>query len=71
MTVEKVGRSPSAADAAMGLVEGNPVYGSIMERRPEALADIKAAVARNIAAELGERPVRSALRAHVFTGVRP
>ncbi|MGH7535772.1 MAG: class I SAM-dependent methyltransferase [Gemmatimonadales bacterium] len=70
-TVEKVGRSPSAADAAIGLVEGNPVYGSIMERRPEALADIKAAVARNIAAELGDHPVRSALRAHVFTGVRP
>src|SRR5262245_30106948 len=51
--VEKVGESPSAAEAAIGLVEGNPVYGTIMERRPEALADIRAAVAKNVAAELG------------------
>ena len=69
--MEKVGQSPSAADAAIGLVEGNPVLGTIMERRPEALPDIKAAVARNIAAELGDHPVRSPLRAHVFTARRP
>ena len=69
-TVEKVGQSPSAADAATGLIEGNPVFGSIMERRPEALPDIKIAVARNIGAELGDHPVRCALQAHVFTGVR-
>jgi ATP phosphoribosyltransferase regulatory subunit HisZ len=42
-----------------------------MERRPEALPDIKAAVARNVAAELGDHPVRCALRAHVFTARRP
>ena len=69
--VEKVGTSPSAEDAATGLVEGNPVIGTIVERRPEALADIKAAVARNIAAELGDHPVRGPLRAHVFTARRP
>jgi hypothetical protein len=62
VTVDKVGESPPVADAATGLVEGNPVIGSIMERRPEALPDIEAAVARRIAAELG---------AHVFTAVRP
>ena len=71
VSVEKVGQSPSAADAAIGLVEGNPVLGTIMERRPAALPDIKAAVARNIAAELGDHPVRSPLRAHVFTARRP
>lgn len=70
LSVEKVGQSPSAADAAIGLVEGNPVLGTIMERRPEALPDIKAAVARNIAAELGDHPVRAPLRAHVFTARR-
>ena len=70
-TVDKVGTSPSAADAATGLVEGNPVIGAIMERRPEALPDIKAAVARNVAAELGDHPVRTPLRAHVFTARRP
>ena len=70
-SVETVGESPTAEDAARGLVEGNPVVGAIMERRPEALAEIKAAVARNIAAELGDRPVRCRLRAHVFTARRP
>jgi ubiquinone/menaquinone biosynthesis C-methylase UbiE len=66
-TVAKVGESPSAAEAAIGLVEGNPVIGTIMERRPEALRDIEAAVARGIAAELGDHPVRSPLSAHIFT----
>jgi hypothetical protein len=70
-SVEAMGESPTAEDAARGLVEGNPVIGTIMERRPEALADIEAAVARSIAAELGDRPVRGPLRAHVFTAVRP
>jgi ubiquinone/menaquinone biosynthesis C-methylase UbiE len=69
--VEKVGQSPSAAEAAIGLVEGNPVYGAIMERRPDALPDIKAAVARNIVAKLGDRPVRCALSAFVFSARRP
>jgi ubiquinone/menaquinone biosynthesis C-methylase UbiE len=69
-TVGKVGQSPSSADAATGLVEGNPVLGTIMERRPEALPDIKAAVARNVAAELGDHPVRCPLRAHVFLARR-
>ena len=67
-SVETVGESPTAEDAARGLVEGNPVIGTIMERRPEALPEIRAAVARNIAAELGDHPVRCPLRAHVFTG---
>jgi ubiquinone/menaquinone biosynthesis C-methylase UbiE len=66
-TVAKVGTSPSATEAAIGLIEGNPIYAEIMTRRPEALEDIKSAVARNLAAELGDRPVRSPERAHVFT----
>ena len=70
-SVETIGESPSAEDAARGLVEGNPVFGTIMERRPEALPEIVAAVARNVAAELGDRPVRCPLRAHVFTARRP
>jgi ubiquinone/menaquinone biosynthesis C-methylase UbiE len=70
-TVEKVGQSPSAVDAATGLVEGNPVLESIVERRPEALPDIKAAVARNVAAKLGDHPVRCHLQAHVFSARRP
>jgi ubiquinone/menaquinone biosynthesis C-methylase UbiE len=71
VTVQKVGRSPSAVEAAIGLVEGNPVYVTIMERRPEALPDIEAAVARKVAAELGDHPVRCPLSAHVFSARRP
>jgi ubiquinone/menaquinone biosynthesis C-methylase UbiE len=69
VTVQKVGQSASAADAAIGLIDGNPVFGATM--KPGTLADIKALVAKNIAAELGDHPVRSPLSAHIFTGVRP
>jgi ubiquinone/menaquinone biosynthesis C-methylase UbiE len=68
--VEKTGTSPSAADAATGLIEGNPILGPIMERRPESLGEIKAAVAAKVAAELGDRPVRVPLRALVFSARR-
>ena len=69
--LEKTGTSPSAADAATGLIEGNPILGAIMERRPEALGDIKQAVAAAIAAELGNHPVTFPLRALVFSARRP
>jgi SAM-dependent methyltransferase len=69
--LEKTGTSPSAADAATGLIDGNPILGSIMERRPEALAEIKQAVAAAIAADLGDHPVTSPLRAIVFSARRP
>lgn len=69
--LEQTGRSPSAADAATGLIEGNPILGAIMERRPGALPEIKRAVAARIAAELGDHPVRCPLRALVFSARRP
>lgn len=62
--------SPSAAEAARGLVEGNPVRGAIEERRPEALAEIVAAVAGTVAGRCGDRPVRGTMRAHVWTATR-
>jgi ubiquinone/menaquinone biosynthesis C-methylase UbiE len=69
--VAKTGTSPSAADAAIGLIEGNPILGAIMDRRPEALADIERAVAARLATELGDRPLRCHLRALVFEARRP
>ena len=50
---------------------GNPVYGEIMQRRPDALAEIKAAVAANLARELGDRPLRAPLSALVASARRP
>jgi ubiquinone/menaquinone biosynthesis C-methylase UbiE len=69
--VAKEGQSPSAAEAAIGLIEGNPVYGEIMQRRPEALEEIKAAVAARLARDLGDQPLRAPLRALVAHGRRP
>lgn len=69
--LDGAGSSPSAADAATGLIEGNPIYLAIMERRPGALADIKAAVAGKLAEALGDRPLRCPLKAIFFTGRRP
>ena len=70
--VAKEGKSASTAEAAIGLIEGNPVFGEIMQRRPEALAEIKTAVAARLArarrpppagATARHRGVRTALRA--------
>jgi hypothetical protein len=71
VTVEKVGTSPSAADAVKGLIDGNPIYTAIIERRADALGDIRAAVAKNVAAALGDRPVRAPLRAIVLSARKP
>ena len=69
--VAKEGKSASAAEAAIGLIDGNPIFGEIMQRRPEALPDIKAAVAARLARELGDHPLRAPLRALVATARRP
>jgi len=61
------GTSPSPADAATGLIDGNPIAAAIVERRAGALPDVKAAVARHLAAELGDtRPFHCPLSAFVF-----
>jgi hypothetical protein len=59
------------ADAATGLIEGNPILGAIMERRPEARADIKRATAAAVVRELGDPPARIPLHAIVFSAHRP
>jgi ubiquinone/menaquinone biosynthesis C-methylase UbiE len=69
--VAKEGKSASAAEAAIGLIEGNPVFEEIMQRRPEALGEIKATVAARLAREVGDHPLRAPLRAIVATGRRP
>ncbi|MBV9959547.1 MAG: class I SAM-dependent methyltransferase [Acidobacteria bacterium] len=62
--------SPSAAEAAKGLVEGNPVIGAIQERRPADVERIEAAVADALAARYGESPVRAEMQAFVCTARR-
>ena len=69
--VEKQGTSPSAAEAAIGLIDGNPIATAIRERRPDALDEVRAAVAANVAKELGDTPVRAPESAFAFTARRP
>ena len=61
------GKSPSSRDLARGLVEGNPVGNTIRERGDIDEAAVIEAVARVVAAEFGDRPVRIPLHAFVLT----
>lgn len=69
--LDRVGVSPSAAEAVIGLIEGNPVYGAIIERRPSALAEIEAVLAKKLGTALGDHPLRAPLRAIFFSARRP
>jgi len=69
--LDRVGESPSAAEAVIGLIEGNPIYLAIMERHPAALDDIKAAVEKNLVAALGDHPLHFQLRTVFFSARRP
>ncbi len=63
--------SPSAREAALGLVEGNPVIGAIRERIPGEVPRVLAAVAEELARRFGDNPVRCRMRAHVCSASRP
>ena len=62
--VTKEGVSRSASDLSKGIVEGNPVYLSIIERIPASLSKIKADVINKLLEKFGES-VRSPLQAWV------
>lgn len=67
VVLAKTGESPSAADAAKGLIEGNPVIVEINQRATSSVETIEAAVAASIAARCGDNPVRGSLQAIVCT----
>lgn len=66
----KTGISPSAANAAKGLVEGNPVIVEINQRATSDVQAIEAAVAAAVASRCNDKPVRSKLQALVCTARR-
>ena len=55
--------APSAADLAIGLVEGNPILTAIQERMPERIPEIRNAVAEAVRAQFGDAPVRARMQA--------
>ncbi|MGH2564731.1 MAG: class I SAM-dependent methyltransferase [Ginsengibacter sp.] len=62
--------SPTAADAAKGFVLGLPFYTAIMNNDPLRLNQIQDSLSEALANELGDRPLRSRLRAWIFEGVK-
>ena len=60
--------APSAHHAAVGLVRGNPVLAAIEERGTVGADEIIEAVGAALARELGDKPMRAPMLAHVVSG---
>ena len=67
LVLAKTGVSPSAADAAKGLIEGNPVIVEINQRATSSVESIEAALAAAITTRCGDNPVQGKLQAIVST----
>src|SRR5262249_14116950 len=66
----KQGTSPSAADAAIGVITGTPILGGIMEGGPDSLEAIRQATAAVVAAGPEDLALRIPLTAFVFRARR-
>jgi ubiquinone/menaquinone biosynthesis C-methylase UbiE len=62
--------SPSADDAARGLIHGNPVITAIRERDEARIPEIEAAVAAAVSAQCGDKPVRGRMQALICSALR-
>jgi ubiquinone/menaquinone biosynthesis C-methylase UbiE len=67
-TVQRTGRSESAASLATGFVRGNPLWNQLVERGVDGPA-FEAAVTAALVARFGDRPCDSPLSAHVVTAI--
>ncbi len=63
--VKKEATSTSAKEAAIGLVEGNPVYGFICERDASMVGVIRCHIEKAIADKFGDYPLKSSMQAWV------
>jgi SAM-dependent methyltransferase len=66
--VAKTATGSAPQDAAIGLVQGNPVAVAITERDPSLLPVITKAVANALAKNFGETSIRAPMRAIVIEG---
>lgn len=62
--------SPSAEEAARGLVHGNPVINAIRERSSASIPEIEATIAEAVASQCGSEPVRARMQALICSAVR-
>jgi ubiquinone/menaquinone biosynthesis C-methylase UbiE len=67
-TVAQIGEATSAADFAIGLVRGNPLWNQLVERGIDADA-FEVRVADALRNAYGDMPCRSPLSAHVVTAI--
>ena len=68
--VELTSVSPTAADAARGLVQGTPVMMAVKERDATQIPPLTEAVAAALERELGGEPCRGKMRALVWEATR-
>ena len=68
--VARVGTSESAEDFAAGLIRGNPIVHDIRARGTVSVEEVERRVAEGLRRELGDRPVRTPLRAWVIVARR-
>jgi ubiquinone/menaquinone biosynthesis C-methylase UbiE len=62
--------SPTAHDAATGLVQGTPIVVAVKDRDRSAIPKLTDAVAHALAREFGEQPCRARMRALVWEATR-
>ncbi|HMA24874.1 MAG TPA: hypothetical protein VKP00_12790, partial [Gemmatimonadaceae bacterium] len=70
ITVDRMAEAPSAADAAIGLVRGNPVVEEIRQRGMEP-QDVVDAVEKALVKRFGDHPLRFPMRVRVVTTNAP
>ncbi|HRI78679.1 MAG TPA: class I SAM-dependent methyltransferase [Cyclobacteriaceae bacterium] len=63
--VKKEGQSPSAEDATLGIIKGNPFFNEISQKDPGAVGKLMDLIRNGIAAAYGDNPVRCPLQAWV------
>jgi SAM-dependent methyltransferase len=61
----------TAEALARGFCQGTPLRGEIVARDEGRLGEVTEAVARALAAQFGDGPVESTIRAHIATAVAP
>lgn len=72
-TVEKViksSQSKTARDAAIGFIEGNPVYMEIIKKDPDSISEIENILTAKLTEQLGNNPLRCMLSAFVCMGMK-
>lgn len=71
ITLDRTLEAPTAGEAAIGFVRGNPVLTAIQERCTTEAEAVVQAVARSLADRFGDHPLRLRSRVHVVSATRP